>query len=254
MYDSADSDARKTCLILKPRSSSSKLNAVIRVIPTLPADAPIPAARLSPSHSNLRTGDASPPPTPLYNSTLALARLPKPLLLAVHNWAQTAPAFGDALRLLRVWAAQRGFGSSGSTRAGTVAGFAGRGAWWMCILGVLLGGEEAVGKSKRRKTVGRGLSSYQLFKAALDFLGMRKLLSCTLSLTSHPAHRDFNTEPVYMKRSGDAPFDPQLFTAPVFVDPSSTFNILAGMPLGSLDLVRTCVVSRRSCLFFIAPA
>ncbi|KZV90658.1 Nrap protein [Exidia glandulosa HHB12029] len=223
LYDSADHDARKTCLVLKPRSSSSKLNAVIRIIPTLAPTAPIPAARLSPSNANLRTGEETSQPTPLYNSSLALSRLPKPLLLAIHAWAQSAPAFGDALKLLRVWAAQRGFGAAGSTRAGTVAGFAGRGALWANVLGALIAGEEEAGKgARKRKPVGRGLSSYQLFKAALDFL----------------ANRDLGKEPAYMKRSGDAPFDQQLFTAPAFVDPSGTVNLLSGIPQGSLDLLR----------------
>lgn len=91
----------------------------------------------------------------------------------------------DALALLRVWANQRGYGAgsrfsvdgkSSYPMAGyCVRGFEGLGVWWGCVLEVLVSGEELQGeKAKRsgagRPLVGRGLSSYQLFRAALDFL------------------------------------------------------------------------------------
>jgi U3 small nucleolar RNA-associated protein 22 len=50
-----------------------------------------------------------------------------------------------------------------------VRGFDSLGSWWAVLLGVLVFGEEK-GKSLKRKPLGKGLSSYQLFRGALDFL------------------------------------------------------------------------------------
>lgn len=93
-----------------------------------------------------------------------------------------APSFGDGLALLRIWANQRGYGAGCVRERGKggrnycVRGFEGLGAWWACVLEVLILGEEPAEdeqeKNKnQRPLVGKGLSSYQLFRAALDFLG-----------------------------------------------------------------------------------
>jgi U3 small nucleolar RNA-associated protein 22 len=108
----------------------------------------------------------------------------------LHDTAITTDTFRDALTLLRVWANQRGYGEGARP---CILGFEGRGAWWAGLLSLLVeGGEEqtvdveeefnntddeSTGATKKklgnrkRKSVGRGLSSYQLFKVALDFLG-----------------------------------------------------------------------------------
>jgi U3 small nucleolar RNA-associated protein 22 len=155
----------------------TKLHAQIRIIPVLPSPSPIPLHRLSPAHSNIRISSSpssetqTQVPTPLYNTSLLLSVTPKPDLLAVHTWKQSAPAFGDALTLLRVWANQRGYGEGERL---CVRGFEGKGGWWAAVVGLLLNGEEGGGgkSGKLRRPVGKGLSSYQIFKAALDFLGM----------------------------------------------------------------------------------
>ena len=55
-----------------------------------------------------------------------------------------------------------------------VRGFQGRGAWWSSLLEMVVNGEEpvvnAISKVTRKRPLGKGLSSYQLFKAALNFL------------------------------------------------------------------------------------
>jgi U3 small nucleolar RNA-associated protein 22 len=109
-------------------------------------------------------------PTPIYNNTLLVSLTPKPNLLATHTLQNEAHAFTDALTLLRVWANQRGYGPG--TRM-CVRGFESRGSWWGALLGVLITGEERadISLSSRRKPLGRGLSSYQLFRGAMDFLG-----------------------------------------------------------------------------------
>ena len=156
----------------------TKLNAEVSIIPVLSPTCPISLRHLSPSHANIRvsssTSDPSsssqtPPPTPLYTTALLPATSPRPELLAAHTLKQQSAAFTDALTLLRVWANQRGFGVG--TRM-CVRGFEGKGPFWVGILALLVYGEEGAGAgSKKRKPLGRGLSSWQMFRAALDFLG-----------------------------------------------------------------------------------
>lgn len=123
-----------------------------------------------------------------------------------HEISKDVPGFVDGIALLRVWANQRGYdggacrpvksskGEGGGTgvedNAMCVLGFAGRGAWWAALVQGVVSGFDVVtvdkdGKVKRGKgggafggkgkAMGRGLSSYQLFKAALDFLGTFRL-------------------------------------------------------------------------------
>ena len=159
----------------------TSLNAEVCILPVLSPDSPIPLHRLSPVHSNLRitasTEDAEKKvealqPSPVYNNALLRILAPKQQLLTIHRLQNDCPVFTDALTLLRVWANQRGYGIG---KRPCIRGFEGNGSWWPCILALLLYGEEpregGVYTSKKR-TVGKGLSSYQLFKAALEFLGM----------------------------------------------------------------------------------
>lgn len=130
---------------------------------------------LSPTHTSVKTSEEdnlSPKPTPVYNAALLTHKLAKQQLLAAHNLKNSVPAFGEALCLLRIWANQRGFGEG--TRM-CVRGFEGKGPFWASVLEVVINGEDTTWmggakSSKSRKALGRGLSSYQLFRAALDFL------------------------------------------------------------------------------------
>jgi U3 small nucleolar RNA-associated protein 22 len=161
----------------------------VRLIPTLSLSAPIPLQRLSPSHANLRisssdaTSEPSTPlPTPLYNTALLLSYTPRFHLLANHTLVQNAPAFKDALALLRIWANQRGYATvspSSSTSSDSllcVHGFEAKGPWWNALLEYAINGEEPITVGSKRKAIGsrralgKGLSSYQLFRAVLDIL------------------------------------------------------------------------------------
>ncbi|KAF8066902.1 Nrap protein [Lyophyllum atratum] len=236
-YDSLSDDPRLTKLVLTPKKGDSvtdftKLNAQVNFIPVLSAQSPIPLHRLSPSHSNIRISSATNdeaktanPPTPIYNTALLLALAPKTQLLATHALKDHSPAFSDALTLLRVWANQRGYGPGSRI---CVRGFETRGSWWSSLLGLLISGEERAGapKASKRKPLGRGLSSYQLFRAALDFL----------------SKHDFHKDPVFLRtEKGVHRFPPEEYQQHheiTFVDSSSTVNLLAGVPLGSLELLR----------------
>ncbi|KAJ7178760.1 Nrap protein [Mycena crocata] len=229
-YESSSNDPRLTKLVLEPRQDESpndftKLNARVCIIPVLSANSSIPLHRLSPSHSNIRISgdnDTVSRPTPLYNSALLTALIPKTHLLATFALKEHTPSFSDALALLRVWANQRGYGE-GSRMC--VRGFDGMGSWWASLLGFLVFGEEPKGKGAKRKALGRGLSSYQLFRAALDFL------------STH----DFGNEAVFHKTKEGHRFSPDEYREhheAVFVDSSSTLNMLSSIPLGSLQLLQ----------------
>lgn len=175
-----------------PSLDFTKLNARVYIIPILPTGHPIPLHRLSPLHSNIRVSISTDsdkekgtnPATPFYNTSLLTCLLPRPSLLATHALKESTPAFADALTLLRVWANQRGYSgysNSAPDSPGTmhVHGFESIGAWWSVLLDLLISGEESgkqkTTKGQNAKGLGRGLSSYQLFRAALDFLGRRNL-------------------------------------------------------------------------------
>jgi U3 small nucleolar RNA-associated protein 22 len=156
----------------------SKLNVEIRVIPTISPTSPILLQRLSPQRSNIRASSASTDSaedtsTPLYNTALLLATVPRAHLLRVYSLQQSVPAFSDALTMLKVWANQRGYGQGNKL---SMRGFESKGMWWAAVLDLLINGEEPLAgqlskASSKRKPLGKGLSSYQLFRAALDFFG-----------------------------------------------------------------------------------
>ncbi|KAF5391146.1 hypothetical protein D9757_003000 [Collybiopsis confluens] len=238
-YVSTNDNPRLTKLVLESKADDSandftKLHAQIYIIPTVSLQSPISLHRLSPVHANIRVPTDSDNdksltlPTPLYNTALLTSLVPRIQLLSAHAVQQATPAFNDALTLLRVWANQRGYGEAGSTGL-SIRGFEGKGPWWTALLIYLLLGEEptsagkGVGRAKSRP-LGKGLSSYQLFRAALDFL----------------AKHDLVGEPVFVKASKGHRYTPDEYQSNhdvVFVDSSSTINLLAGTPVGSLKLL-----------------
>ncbi|KAI0353298.1 Nrap protein [Trametes cingulata] len=233
-YESTSGDPRRTALVLRPVPDGSpmdfsKLNVQVRVLPYI-GQSPIPLQRFSPAKSNIRTADSSDfsneEPTPLYNAAFMLMTTPKAHLLSIHALKQHVPGYADALALLRVWANQRGYGL-GSRMC--VRGFEGKGMWWASVLDLVINGEEpspiSLGKSSaKRRPLGKGLSSYQLFKAALDFL----------------ARHNFQEDSVFVKSKDGHRFPPGSYTShsAVFVDSTSSINLLADVPLSSLDLLR----------------
>lgn len=263
-----------TCLQLRScwRSDGSptgfsKLQAAVRIVPVLAQDAPISVSHLSPAHSNIRLNlvDSKPSePTPLYNIDLLRSVAAKQRLLSSYDAKNNVASFADGLALLRVWANQRGYvGSEG--HAHHVHGFESRGHFWSALLELLVLGYEpvlpAVKGSQQRKPLGKGLSSYQLFRGALDFLGRSRTVVVFFSVNSQATARsDFASEDIFQKSptghkvsysncqkiAGSliilfqfTPSDYRTSHGAVFVDSSSLVNVLAGVPLASLDLVRT---------------
>lgn len=249
LYESPEDDPRLTNLVLVTRSGNlSKLNAAIRIILVATDDNPIPLRRLLPSQSNMRTSGNSDDqvtanlPSPIYNSALGsvFGSTFRGILLRSHHLLDTVPAVREALALLKVWGNQRGYGSGSYTAPSAASdvnihrskycihGFERLGAWWICVLNVLLLGEEPsahTAKKAIRSTLGTGISSYQLFRGALDFL----------------SKHDWEREPVFMRNiKTNLTFDASSWIkipGPVFVDPTGLVNMLAGVPLSSLQLL-----------------
>ncbi|KZT64811.1 Nrap protein [Daedalea quercina L-15889] len=240
LYESTNGDPRMTTLILRSQQDGtavdfSPLNAEVRILSVLPSPSPIPLHRMSPARSNIRAS-ASPSGTPqdtsspIYNSRIIQHLTPRPHLVSTHALKESVPAFSDALALLRVWAHQRGYGVGDRL---CVRGFEGRGPWWGGLLECLVSGEEGAEGSggvggfntkEKRRPLGKGLSSYQLFKAALDFL----------------VRHDFAKDHVFTKTKDGHRFPPEDYACHevVLVDSSSLLNLLAGVPLSSLEMLR----------------
>ena len=123
------------------------------------------------THCNIRAS-SSPNniPTYRYNNALLQSTTAMPHLLSTYEVKKNVDSFPDALALLRIWANQRGYcrGRDGWS----MLGFEDRGPFWSGLLELMVKGDaSARGSRSRVKPVGRGLSSYQLFKATVGFLG-----------------------------------------------------------------------------------
>ncbi|KAK2462771.1 hypothetical protein APHAL10511_005162 [Amanita phalloides] len=240
-YDSIADDPRLTTLVITPRPDgsrfdSTKLNAQVHIIPFVSTPCPIPLHRLSPSHSNIRIKSSSssssssslhPPPTPIYNTHLLQCFTPKRHLVAAFSVKQDSAAFADALCLLRVWANQRGYGEGGATRV-CVRGFnKGKGAWWSALVQLLVRGEEPGSTASRAgvtRALGRGLSSYQMFRAGLDVLAKFSPERDAVFLKSEEGHCF-------------APEEYRTHHKAIFVDSISLINFFADVPRGSLEML-----------------
>ena len=98
---------------------------------------------------------------------------PRNHLLNVYHDIQEVLAYRDALTLLRIWANQRGY-CMGTSKRHYLAGFESRGMLWSALLSLVIAGGDRVnatgGSTQALRPIGRGISSYQLFKAALNLL------------------------------------------------------------------------------------
>jgi U3 small nucleolar RNA-associated protein 22 len=155
----------------EPKLDLSGAKARIRILATLAHASPISLKHVDQIHSNLRVPSSSNNlPTRRYNDALLQSVSPVPHLLSAYEAKKDVGSFSDALVLLRIWANQRGYcrGKDGWS----VLGFEDRGPFWSGLLELIVKGDTSVkGSRSRVKFAGRGLSSYQLFKASIGFLG-----------------------------------------------------------------------------------
>lgn len=147
-------------------------------------------------------------PTPLYNSSLLADTTYFPHLSQLHAASESCAAFKDACILGRVWLRQRGFGGNFSK-----GGF-GHFEWAILVAFLLKGGD-----SKGHPIVSPGYSNYQMFKAIIQFLATRDLVTNPLIFNAG--------EEVRIKDS----------KLPVLFDGSNGLNILFKMTAWSYKLV-----------------
>jgi U3 small nucleolar RNA-associated protein 22 len=191
-HDSTNSDPRLSSLLIQskgwsnfctlmenpfliypdaPKFDFSSAKIQIRILATLAQESPISMKHTGSTHCNIRV-PSSPNdlPTNRYNDALLQSTTAVPHLLSTYETKKSVDSFPDALALLRIWANQRGY--CRGKDSWSILGFEDRGPFWSGLLELMVKGDASASGSKSRvKPVGRGLSSYQLFKATIGFLG-----------------------------------------------------------------------------------
>ncbi|KAI9885238.1 MAG: hypothetical protein M1823_002977 [Watsoniomyces obsoletus] len=156
------------------QSKSLDLECVIRVLPII-SEKQFPVSKLLPSKNCVRRGDDASrstrtdqdlPPTPFYNASLRSDSAVNQYLRLFHDASARCEAFKEACILGRLWLRQRGLG--GEIENGGFGHFE-----WASMMALLLQGDGPKG----HKVLSPEYSSYQLFKAMLQFLAGRDLTS-----------------------------------------------------------------------------
>lgn len=175
-----------------------------------------PAPKLLPARSCVRpksveenVESAKPQPTPFYNASLRVDNLVSSYLRLQHNTANGCDAYRDACVLGRIWLRQRGF--AGRIRAGGFGNFE-----WSVMIALLLQG----GGPKNMPAFSYGYSSYQLFKATLQYISTK----------------DLTKTPVFIR--GEKIELPKSEGTPVFFDVDRSLNILFKMTPWSYRLLQ----------------
>jgi U3 small nucleolar RNA-associated protein 22 len=154
-------------LLIKPKSDQNFRIAVILAVP----ESLFPMEKLLPSRNCIRpkTSQQDDPlialePTPFYNASLRVDCLVTAYLKLQHDATQKCEAYKDACVLGRVWLRQRGL--NGRIQGGGFGNFE-----WAVTIALLLQGGGPNGKP----AFSSGYSSYQLFKATLQYLASKDL-------------------------------------------------------------------------------
>ena len=210
-FDCLNGNQLQPILVVRPAGNGGKddfsaSKCHINILLAIP-EGVFPEAKLLPNVNCIRPkGDdqsaehKSLVPTPFYNSTLRSDATVTPYLKLLHSTAANCDTFKDACVLGRIWLKQRGFGSA--IRRGGFGNFE-----WAVLMALLMQPNPGMGPP----LLSSGYSSYQLFKAALQFLARHDLSKKSFSVQA----RD-----VLFPKSG---------MAPVFFDGPRGLNILFKM-------------------------
>ncbi|KAL5332646.1 Nrap protein [Aspergillus crustosus] len=170
-FEYQDGDPLRPVILLQPlntsKSDHGRSKFQIRII-TAVEDTLFPIQRTLPIKNNVRHGlkggHDQQAPTQFYNSCLRSEATVSLYHKLLSSTAQSCDAFQDASLLGRIWLRQRGFGTSLSQ--GGFGGFE-----WSVLMSLLLEGGGPSGKPVLLKSY----SSYQLFKATIQFLAAKDL-------------------------------------------------------------------------------
>ncbi|KAJ1950059.1 U3 snoRNP protein [Linderina macrospora] len=204
-----------------------KLGCVIRVIPTFGHDA-MPLKRLMPDRNHVRPGyltgtpdesDKDLPATPQYNATVLGDALMVTHMKYLHETTSMCPEFAQAAALLRIWISQRNLvgrkiGDQELCGSARINGFV-----LTMLLAFLVRGVQSGGRSGPK--LAGTMSAYQLFKGTIEYL----------------AAHDFSETPVQFGTDADLSVFAEHY-AGVFVDPTSSLNLLAGVQAWELEELR----------------
>ncbi|KAJ5537937.1 hypothetical protein N7494_007416 [Penicillium frequentans] len=180
-----DGDSLRPLILLEPRSTSKsdptpqpQIRILTAVEPTL-----FPITRTLPIRSNVRQGSKDQSeagePTPYYNASLRSEAAVSLYHKYLHSTAQKCESFRDACVLGRTWLQQRGFHTS--FQNGGFGGFE-----WAALVSLLFEG----GGPSGQPILLRSYSSYQIFKATMQFLAGRDLTTPLLLFASDVAVPD----------------------------------------------------------------
>lgn len=216
-YNYQDGDLLRPIIVLEPTENatedSPKQPICIRIVTAVEDDL-FPVGRTLPSKNNVQASGAEDEPqstdenksSPYYNSALRF----ESTVIPYQKWLQSSlkkyASMRDACLLGQTWLRQHGFASSIEK-----GGFGS--LEWMLLLGLLFEGGGANGKPILLPSY----SSYQIFKAAMQYLVARDLMQ-PLSLFTNDV--EFPTG------------------GPVFFDGKRGLNILYKMTIGSYKLLR----------------
>ncbi|KAJ5624701.1 hypothetical protein N7510_001010 [Penicillium lagena] len=164
-----DGDSLRPLIFLEPREGKENTTQPqIRIITAIEHTL-FPITKTLPTKCNVRQGSSADnseigEPTPFYNATLRSEATVSLYHKALHSATQKCESFRDACILARTWLQQRGFHTS--FQGGGFGGFE-----WAALMSLLFEGGGPTGQP----VLMRSYSSYQIFKATLQFLAGRDL-------------------------------------------------------------------------------
>ncbi|KAJ2782247.1 U3 snoRNP protein [Coemansia javaensis] len=227
-------DTRLPAVVLRPRAAGARRLAglgrgcAVRIVAGIAGDA-LPLHRLAPARNQVRPAfllernsvavdddsGSAPPPTPQYSAALLGDALLLTHMAYLFETARTCPEFPRAAALLRIWRAQR------STAGRSVGARALRGAPRLggfvltMVLAWLVRSPRSAGSGSGAR-LAASMNAHQLFKGAIEFLAAHRFEAC-------PVQFGPGAEPAAAFASAGGA------DAAVFVDPSGTTNLLAGV-------------------------
>lgn len=210
-YDYLNGNQLQPILVVRPNGKGdeddfSSARCDIHILVALPEDV-FPQNKLTPGSNGVRpqenedeTAKKALVPTSYYNGTVQADANVTAYLKLLHATASKADAFRDACILGRIWLKQRGLG--GRVRKGGFGNFE-----WATLMALLLQPNTGIGG----QALSTGYSSYQLFKATLQFL----------------ARHDLSKKPFMIQALNVS--IPKNHNTPVFFDGARGHNILYKM-------------------------